>query len=1352
MDALAELVGISPEIAAVRHQVKQVLASQAPGRRPPPLLFLGETGTGKGLLARACHAAGPRSNGPFVSVNCAAIPEALLEAELFGFDRGAFTGATSPKPGLLETADGGTIFLDEIGLLAEPLQAKLLTVLEERTARRLGSTRLESVDIWIMAATSTNLEEAAHLGHFRKDLYHRLAVVPIWLPPLRQRRDDILLLADRFLARACDDYALTPKMLTPEARAALLLHPWPGNVRELANVMERAALMSGAGDVVASSLGLGHPGAHSPERRRDSVPVPSDYRSSLDRFERAQLLEALEKSGWNVSRAAEQLGVPRNTLRYRITRHGLGPEVPARRRTSAPAPEPASVRQRMVSFLRVALADAEARDTGWALVGGLDLIAEKIETFGGRVTRRDTRGLDGAFGVDPVEDAPGRAANAALAVRRLVDRASLSQGHTQVVIAVEAVICLIEEEAGDSRIALDSLNAAQQTLESITELAPAESIAVGPGAIPHLERHFALALPARPPIVTARDAKDPVRLVGREGIAGPGRPPFVDRSQEVGFLTSAASRTLLGNERTGLGLGGRRLSPFVGRDGEMRLLLNRIDHVRASRRGAVVGIKGEPGAGKSRILFELRQRLADMHVSWLEGHCASHATAAPYSMVRDLLVRAWDLDGVDSVADLSALIERRLGGLGLSDGVPYVLALFGVPNDALRALSREALKARTFEYLRRVLLAPTRSGLAVVLLEDLHWADEISREFLGTLVDALPGGPLLIVATSRPGVQSPWLERSWASQLALPSLSARDSYAVAQAVLADVVVAPSLIERIVVTADGNPFFLEELAWAIAGERDALEGLRVSDTVTGALAARMDRLPAEARHLLETAAVLGREAPLRLLEAVSGSSTTAMAVPLRQLVDAEFLYEQPGPSCVFKHALTQDVAYSRLDADERERLHTRAGEALEHLHAERLDGVIAQLAHHWSRTTHHAKAVSYLGQFADTATASYALDATLAVLDDADAHARALPPGSERDIAIVELLARRGLPLIQLGRLQELHDRLVGASGHVEGLDDHRVTGPYYVFLSFALDHLGDRAAGAAAKRALEVAERWNDSVTAGKAHFVLALEALWCGVFEDGIGHAERGIPLLDGTVESWWFGHLHWILGVNATILGRFDLAVMAGQASIEVGVRCADPRLQSYGRWILGWSDILQGHHDAALVMCREAYDLAPDPLCKAVAAQWLGLAYIVAGHPETAIPLLRDAVEQYGVFHFPALEGWAAAWLSDALRAAHRPDEAISTAERACEVGTTAKFAYAVGLADRALGEAARDIGDLEKARRHLTSACDTLTRIDARPDASLASDFLAAVCTELGDPDAAAQHLVTAARLRPTRSEG
>lgn len=339
VDPLDALLGESAAVAGVRDTVRSLLARLARARRAPPILILGETGTGKGLLAQAIHRSSARAAGPFVDVNCAAIPETLLEAELFGFERGAFTDAREAKAGLLEAAHRGTLLLDEVGLLAEPIQRKLLTALAERSVRRLGSTRAVPVDVWLLAATNTDLEAAVRARRFREDLFHRLAALVLRLPPLRERGSDVVLIAEHLLRKACVEAGVPPKTLGPDAGPALRAHRWPGNVRELDNAIQRVVALSDAAVVTAADLALPPgPPAGAPAAARATAGALDDA---------AQVRQALEAVGWNISHAASRLGLSRNTLRHRIEKYGLR----AGLRPPAAARAPHNLVEQLTSFI-----------------------------------------------------------------------------------------------------------------------------------------------------------------------------------------------------------------------------------------------------------------------------------------------------------------------------------------------------------------------------------------------------------------------------------------------------------------------------------------------------------------------------------------------------------------------------------------------------------------------------------------------------------------------------------------------------------------------------------------------------------------------------------------------------------------------------------------------------------------------------------------------------------------------------------------------------------------------------------------------------------------------------------------
>jgi two-component system response regulator AtoC len=324
---LTGLLGQSPAILAVMDQVRQVAELD----ETPPVLITGETGTGKGLVARSLHQLSRRSGKPFIDVNCTALPANLMEAELFGHERGAFTDAKESKLGLFEAAEGGFIFLDEVGDLELSLQGKLLRAIEERMVRRVGGIRDRRIDVRILAATNRNLERQVQQNLFRGDLYFRLAVILLHLPPLRERGADIGLLAEHFLRRFSSKYGKGTRRIDDRARQALMDYPWPGNVRELSHVIERAVLWSRNHILTVDDLSLAAPvqitgnqdGASVVSPQEAPAPPAEPAGSDLTQWERSLIERAMRESGGNQTKAAQRLGITRDTLRYRLKKFGL---------------------------------------------------------------------------------------------------------------------------------------------------------------------------------------------------------------------------------------------------------------------------------------------------------------------------------------------------------------------------------------------------------------------------------------------------------------------------------------------------------------------------------------------------------------------------------------------------------------------------------------------------------------------------------------------------------------------------------------------------------------------------------------------------------------------------------------------------------------------------------------------------------------------------------------------------------------------------------------------------------------------------------------------------------------------
>src|SRR5438067_33473 len=314
LDSKSEIrvVGRSPEWMDVLKKAAQVAETET------TVLVSGESGTGKEVVARFIHRASPRRGGPFVALNCAALPEQLLESELFGYERGAFTGAQQAKPGQIELAMGGVLFLDEVSEMSPSAQAKFLRVLQEREFQRLGGVRLQKANVRVIAATNRDLQKAVDRGDFREDLYYRLQVFDIRIAPLRERVSDILDLSEAFLQEIGRSFGRPPAGLTRDARAALLQHDWPGNVRELRNALERAAILCEGGLIAANHLGL-----------QRMARAPEAATNDLNIVERDTIERVMRDTRGNKAQAARRLGLSRTQLYVRLRKYDLEKSAPA---------------------------------------------------------------------------------------------------------------------------------------------------------------------------------------------------------------------------------------------------------------------------------------------------------------------------------------------------------------------------------------------------------------------------------------------------------------------------------------------------------------------------------------------------------------------------------------------------------------------------------------------------------------------------------------------------------------------------------------------------------------------------------------------------------------------------------------------------------------------------------------------------------------------------------------------------------------------------------------------------------------------------------------------------------------
>jgi DNA-binding NtrC family response regulator/predicted ATPase len=1343
------LIGHAPAMHTLRTQIRQFAVFDAVGRASvPTVLLYGETGTGKGLVARVIHDSGPRARGPFIDVNCAAIPETMLEAELFGFEAGAFTDAKRAKAGLFEAASGGALFLDEIDAVPMVLQSKLLKILEEKRLRRLGAVADHAVDVKLIAATSADLNARVADGRFRLDLYHRLAVVVLELPPLRARGEDILELAHQFLAQYATGHWVSPKRLSPEAEAWLVRQTWPGNVRELSHLMERMTLLHPEGVIDAAALGrfcLPRP----PDESFLALARPTSTAAQID--EPTRIRQALIRTGGNVVRAAQLLGLRRDALRYRMRRHGIrpptladlgaapGPQTPDAggrdealrapadgRRGAAPTVSlepPSGWEQKLVAVLAIDLTWPEVTaleappHEPWTVVARWEQgIVEKVQGFGGTVLQHTPSLLLVAFGVpQTLEQQPQRAVHAALALRQLAADEGPPTG---------------KGPRPTLRLGLHwgPLLVATQPHEPQRVLVVGETLAVPVRLLGQAASGEVLASAAMGRLVERWCVLAPRAGAGDTGGSAP-----------VHVITGARSELLQGTVRVP-----RRLRPFVGRAREMAVLTERWARAQAGR-GQVVGLVGEPGVGKSRLLAEFIGTYPPAGTRLLETRTAAYTQMVPYHPLIDMLRHAYGLEDRDDGPAVREKIRRQLARLELPDEPllgPLLALLEGPLEDPTwPALDPSQRRQRTREAIRQIVLRESQRQPVILVCEDLHWSDAETQAVLDRLVESLTRAPLLLLVTYRPEYQPTWGGRASVTQLRLDPLALPDTTTLLEDWLgADAALAP-LKHRLIERTQGNPFFLEESlqtlieTGGLVGDPGAyrpatpVDHWPVPTTVQAVLAARLDRLAPGAKGLLQTAAVIGPEVPLWLLQAIAELPDPALHRGLAHLQTGEFLHETslvPERVYTFKHALTHEVAYGSLLPERRRILHARMVHVLEGWSTNRLVESVDQLAHHalWGEVWD--KAVAYGRQAGEKALARPAYREAVGYFEQALSALPHLPETRDTIKQAIDLRLALRTALYPSGNLGRILARLREAEALATALDDPRRLGQVSVFLSVHFLSIGvyDQAI-AAAQCALALATAGGDVVLQALANERLGLAYQAQGDYRRAIDYFGQTVASLGGAQHHERFGQLvlpavfsRALLAACHAELGQFAEGRVLGDEGLRIAEAAAHPTSLMYASWGRGLLALRQGDLPRALPWLERAVGLCQDadlPSHFPWIAEALGAAHTLSGRLADAVPLLTQAMAQTTATDMAGFQALCCLSLGEAHLPAGRLEEAHALAEQALTLAHAHQERSNQAYALRLLGDIAarREPPESDQAEAHYRQALVLAEELGMRP---------------------------------------
>jgi len=849
----------------------------------------------------------------------------------------------------------------------------------------------------------------------------------------------------------------------------------------------------------------------------------------------------------------------------------------------------------------------------------------KVHGFGGVCLQHSPSLLLVAFGLpQTLEQLPQRAVQAALAVRQVLVADTRPDGEVPrptLRLAVHLGQVLVGSGANDP----------------VAQLLP-----VGEAlALP--VRLLGQSLPGE--IVVSASVARLVRgwfeLESRAGLSGDRPLDEIEVSAVVGLRPQPLP----------LGMQGPRpLIRFVGRARELAILQDLLAQVEGGL-GQVVGIVGEPGVGKSRLLYEFRQQVGVAveaappgdRVRYLEGNCLADGTALPYLPVLDLLRAECQIGDPDSAEAITEKVRLTLQTVGMDpeEGTPYLLLLLGVQTgrDPLAMLQPETIKARTFATLRELYLHSSQRHPLVLAIENLHWIDQTTEAFFASLVEGMAGARLLVLATYRPGYRSPWIEKSYVTQLVLPPLSAQDSRRMLRSLLPTEDIPESLVQQILAKAQGNPFFLEELVQAL-GEQGVLgrgdaggttgqlprpTAIQLPSTVQAVLAARLDRLPTAEKALLQTLAVIGPVISARLLSRVVDQADAELRQWLSHLQAGEFLYERPAEpelEYVFKHALTQEVAYASLPGEQRRVTHVRTAQAIETLYAQQLEDHYGELAHHYRHSGHPEKAVVYLQRAGRRAHERSATGEAIRLLTTGLELLQTLPdtPERSRQELAVQITLGQALMAAKGQAAPEVEHAYTRARELCEQVGDtaqlHWVLGGLRGIYEVRGELAKARELG---EEHLSLAHRAQAPTRLADAHTNLGLVLFYLGELAQAWAHLEQGMARND-SMQDW-----------SATLRDGQQIP----------GVRC-----RRIAAWILWWL----GYPDQALQQSHEAIRLAQEvahPYTMAFALYFAGILHCLRregqaaqARAEATIALARQHEFLGMLARGTKLQGWALA----------------------------------------------------------------------------------------------------------------
>jgi len=974
----------------------------------------------------------------------------------------------------------------------------------------------------------------------------------------------------------------------------------------------------------------------------------------------------------------------------------------------------------------------------------LTLMADAVHRYEGTVNQFLGDGLMALFGAPvAVEEHALRAVQAALAIRETIsgfsERLRREKGRElRLRIGLNTGLVVVGRIGNDLRMDYTAIG-------DTTNLAARIQALAEPGEI----------------LVTASTHRP---------VEGYVRSEPLGRRQVKGHPEAVAVHRVIGRRRprTRMELATERgLTPLVGRERELGLLRDRLGRAREGR-GQIVAIVGEPGIGKSRLIHEFRRALEGERVTWLEGHCVPYAQSSPYLALLEILRASFLIEEGDNALQVGAKIREGLRGIhpDLDAIAPFLGHLFSHPADteALQGLDPKDRRQKTFEAIRALTFAAARRRLQVVVVEDLHWIDKTSEDYLAFVAESLAAVPVLLITTHRPGYTVRWADKTFYTQVALDVLTEGQSEAMVTAILGHRDAPRDFCRIVQEKAEGNPLFVEEITASLL-ERELLvreeggirwaadAGVEVPPSVQDIIRARIDRLDEPVKRMVQTAAVIGREFGFQLLARISEMKGDVQRY-LDTLKHLELIHEKtffPELGYIFKHALTQDVAYQTLLTHRRRELHGTIGRALEELYADRLDEQAGIIAYHYARSDEPARAIAYALRAGDGAARLYANADARTYYDQALALARTLPVTDETQRVRIDATLKLAGVGFTAEHVQQDLGNLEQALALASALGDEARTSRVLYWVArnhYVRGHLA--SAVEIAEKSLRVAESLRDESLIVWPSNLLGRIGTVIGDYVNASTLLQRCVAILERLGNRSELATASSILGVSLAAIGEFDQALKFSEQGLALARESENLPAEAanlHYRALLyeqkgEWALLVESAR-AGLEIAQRLGDLFRVYALNAV----LGYGLVRLGDAATGIDTIERGIRLAEQLETTYLLSWALCWLSDAYLSQGDVDGALRAASRARGLQAPGSDAYGESRAARCYGDALvrKDPAQHPEAEGHIESAIRLQLAKGMRPQAAISFVSHARLLGARGEREEARRLLDRAAGL-------